>query len=108
MEAIYIGYLAASVYVCLPFIYWITAPDWWRSQTGRAMMMLLSSTAATLGLIATSSILGAYPGREAVRWVMYSAVLVSGVRIAILFFHLKFGTDWDQRERKSEREPSNR
>lgn len=91
MKAIYLGYVAASVYACLPLIYWATAFDWHRSSTGRALMMLLASTAAAFLMIATSGIFGAYPGREAVRYIVYGSVLVAGVRIAVLIFQLKFG-----------------
>ena len=51
MRAIYIGYLAASVCICLPLIYHITAPDWHRSEAGRALMTLLASLAALFILI---------------------------------------------------------
>jgi hypothetical protein len=94
VKAIYIGYLAASVYACLPFIYWITAPDWYRSQTGRAMFGLLSSTAATFLLLATTSMFGEYPARELVRYAVYGSVLVFGVRLAVLFFQLRLRADW--------------
>lgn len=93
MEALYIGYVAASVYVCLPFIYWVTAPDWYKTRTGRALMTLLGSSAAAFLIIATSGIFGAYPYREVVRYVIYSSVLVAGVRLAVLFMQLRFGNN---------------
>lgn len=102
MKAIYIGYLAASVWVCLPFIYWITAPDVFKSREGRALMMLLGSTAAVFFLIATSSFFGSYEWRELVRLIIYGSVLVSGVRLAILFFQLRFTAGW---AKKKERKP---
>lgn len=91
MKAIYLGYIAASVYACLPFIYWATALDWHKSSTGRALMMLFSSTAAAFLMIATSGLFGAYPGREVVRYIVYGAVLVAGLRLAVLLFQLKLG-----------------
>jgi hypothetical protein len=94
MKAIYIGYLAASVCISLPFIYWITAPDWWKSRAGRALMMLLGSLAALLLLLLTAGIFGDYPAREFVRYAVYGGVLVAGVRLAVLFFQLRFGADW--------------
>ncbi|RAX50849.1 hypothetical protein DQ353_00150 [Arthrobacter sp. AQ5-05] len=95
MKAIYLGYIAASVYACLPFINWAVNPDWHKSSTGRAMMMLLASTAAAFLMIATSGMFGAYPGREVVRYIVYGAVLVAGVRLAVLFFQLKIGPHGD-------------
>lgn len=89
MKAIYIGYIAASVYACLPFIYWATAFDWYKSSTGRALMMLFASTAATFAMIATSGLFGAYPGRELVRYIVYGALLLAGLRLAVLLFQLK-------------------
>lgn len=94
MNAIAIGYLAASVCICLPFIYWITAPDWWRSRAGRALMMLLGSLAALFVLLLTSRLFPDPTVRETLRYIIYSSVLVAGVRLAILFFQLRFGADW--------------
>ena len=95
MNAVYIGYVAASVCICLPAIYWITAPEWWRSRAGRALMMLLSSLASLLLLLLTSRLLAGFPDfREALRYAVYTYVLVAGVRLAILFFQLRFGADW--------------
>lgn len=97
MNAVFIGYMAASVCICLPFIYWITAPDWWRSRAGRALMMLLGSLAALFLLLMASALLREYEtAREVLRYVVFSSVLVAGVRLAILFFQLRFGADWAQ------------
>ena len=93
MKAVYLGYIAASVYVCLPLIYLITAPDWHKTRTGRAMMMMLGSLAALFVLLLTAGIFGDYELRELVRYVIYGSVLVAGVRIAFLFFQLRFGKD---------------
>lgn len=95
MNAIYIGYVAASVCICLPFIYWITAPDWWKSRAGRALMMLLGSLAALFLLLMASALFRENVVlREMLRYVVFTAVLVAGVRLAILFFQLRFGADW--------------
>lgn len=95
MNAVVIGYMAASVCICLPFIYWITAPDWWRSRAGRALMMLLGSLAALFTLLLSSALLRDYETlREILRWIVFSGVLLAGVRLAILFFQLRFGADW--------------
>lgn len=95
MEALYIGYVAASVYACLPLIYWVTAPDWHKTMAGRSLMMLLASTAVTFLLLASSGLFGAYPYRELVRYIVYSSVLIAGVRLAILFMQLRFGSNRD-------------
>jgi hypothetical protein len=95
VKAIYLGYIAAAVYACLPFVNWIVNPDWHKSSTGRAIMMLLASTAAAFFMIATSGIFGAYPGREAVRYVVYGGLLVAGLRLAVLFVQLKIGPHKD-------------
>lgn len=95
MNAVLIGYIAASVCICLPLIYWITAPDWWRSRAGRSLFMLLSSQGSLLLLLLASGLLReATVFREILRYVVYSYVLVAGVRLAILFFQLRFGADW--------------
>jgi hypothetical protein len=94
MKAVYIGYLAACVCICLPPIYWVTAPDWWKSRAGRALMMLLGSLASLFILLITTGIFGDYPLRELVRAIIYSAVLLAGVRLAVLFFQLRLGADW--------------
>lgn len=98
MKAIYIGYLAALVCICLPLIYHITAPDWHRSQAGRALMTLLGSLAALFILITTSNVFGDYAGREFVRVLIYGSVLAAGVRLAVLFFQLRLGADWNKRK----------
>ena len=93
MKAVYLGYLAASVYMCLWAIYWMTAPDWHKSRTGRAMMMMLGSLAVLFLQLLTSGILGDYALRELVRYLTYGSVLVAGVRVAFLFFQLRFSKD---------------
>jgi hypothetical protein len=99
MRAVFIGYIAASVCICLPVIYWITAPDWWKSRTGRALMMLLGSLAALFLLLLTSTFL---PGsaREVLRYVIFTSVLVGGFRLAVLFFQLRLGPGWARKDRK--------
>jgi hypothetical protein len=92
VNAIYIGYLAASVCIALPFIYWITALDWHKTRTGRAMMMMLSSLAALFTLLLTSRLVPDPVVRESLRYIIYSYVLVAGVRLAFLFFQLRM--DW--------------
>ena len=94
-----IGYIAGSFWVALPIIYWVTAPDWWRTRTGRALMMLLGSLASLFILIITSALFGATPLREIFRLVIYSAVLVAAVRLAILFFQLRINADWNSDKR---------
>lgn len=89
MKAIYIGYIAASVYACLPFIYWPTAFGWYKSSTGRALMIVFASTAATFAMITTSGLFGAYPGRELIRYFVYGALPLAGLRLAVLLFQLK-------------------
>ena len=95
VKPITVGYLAASVCISLPGIYWVTAPDWWRSRAGRALMMLLSSLGSLLLLLIASGLMReATDVREILRWLVYSYVLVAGVRLAVLFFQLRFGADW--------------
>lgn len=91
MEALYIGYAAAFVFMCLPGIYWLTAPDWSKTPLGRVFMMLLACLAAAFVLISTSGLFGAYPGREAVRYLLYSALLIAGSRLAYTLIQLRFG-----------------
>lgn len=99
LPGLYIGYVAGSFWVALPIIYWITAPDWWKTRTGRALMMLLASLASLFILIITSGLFGATPLREIFRLVIYSAVLVAAVRLAVLFFQLRIGADWNSQDR---------
>ncbi|YCK81416.1 hypothetical protein M1D89_20465 [Arthrobacter sp. D3-18] len=99
IPGLYIGYVAGSFWVALPIIYWVTAPDWWRTRTGRALMMLLGSLASLFILIITSGLFGASPLREILRLVIYSAVLVAAVRLAILFFQLRINADWNSDKR---------
>ena len=95
MKSVYIGYLAASICICLPFVYWATAPDWWRSRAGRALFMLLGSLSALfLILIVGALFRDNVELREGLRYLVYSGVLVAGLRLAILFFQLRFGADW--------------
>ena len=95
MKSVYLGYIAASICICLPFVYWATAPDWWRSRAGRALMMLLGSLSALfLILIAGALFRDNVELREALRYLVYSGVLVAGVRLSVLFFQLRLGADW--------------
>lgn len=89
MKSVYIGIIAAWAWVALPLLYWATAPDWWRSRTGRVLMLLLGSTAGLFTLLLTGQIFGEYPGREIVRGAIYTLVLVAAVRLAVLFFQLR-------------------
>lgn len=99
LSAIAIGYVAGSFFIALPFIYWITAPEWWKSQEGRAFMMMLGSLAALFLLIMTSSLFGAYAFRDLVRAIIYSVVAVAAVRLAVLFFQLRLKADWHSDKR---------
>lgn len=89
MRAIYIGYVAAWLWVLLPALYWATAPEWYRTRTGRALMWLLGSTAALFLLLLTGRTFGEYAGKEIVQGIIYSAVLGAGIRLAVLFFQLR-------------------
>lgn len=99
MKAAYIGYLAASVCIALPFIYWATALDWHKTRTGRAMMMMLSSLAALFTILLTSFLFPDPNFREALRYLVYSYVLVAGVRLAFLFFQLRM--EWAKGQDKA-------
>jgi hypothetical protein len=98
VKAVYIGYLAASVCIALPFIYWATALDWHKTRTGRAMMMMLSSLAALFTILLTSFLVPDPTFREALRYLVYSYVLVAGVRLAFLFFQLRM--EWAKGQAK--------
>lgn len=84
-----IGYLAAWVWVVLPALYWYTAPEWWRSRTGRALMWLLGSTAALFFLLLTGRAFGEYPGKPLVQAFVFALTLGAGIRLAVLFFQLR-------------------
>lgn len=92
MEALYVGYAAGAVYFALPFLYWWTAPDWWKTSAGQALMMLMASSALAFVMILATGIFGAYPYREVVRYVIYGAVLIAGIRLSALFLQLRFGS----------------
>lgn len=89
MNANYIGYAAAIIWITLPVVYLTTAPDWRKSRTGRALMWLLGSTAALFVLLITGGIFGDYPFKEWVRGGVFAAVLYAGVRLATLFVQLR-------------------
>jgi len=89
MNANYIGYAAAIIWIALPVVYLTTAPDWRRSRTGRALMWLLGSTAALFVLLITGGIFGDYPFKEWVRGSVFAAVLYAGLRLATLFVQLR-------------------
>ena len=97
--SIAIGYVAGSFFIALPFIYWITAPEWWKSREGRAFMMMLGSLASLFLLIMTSSLFGAYAFRDLVRTLIYTANAVGAVRLAVLFFQLRLTADWHHDKR---------
>lgn len=86
---IVIGYIAAWVWVALPFLYWYTAPEFWRTRTGRSMMWLLASTSGLFFLLLTGRAFGEYPGREVVQAAVYSLTLGAGLRVGVLFFQLR-------------------
>jgi hypothetical protein len=89
MSANYIGYAAAIIWITLPFVYMATAPDWWKSPTGRALMWLLGSTAALFVLLLTGGLFGNYPFKEWVRGGVFAAVLFAGIRLSVLFVQLR-------------------
>ena len=99
LSAIAIGYVAGSFFIALPFIYWITAPEWWKSREGRAFMMMLGSLASVFLLIMTSSLFGAYELRDLVRTFIYTVAAVGAVRLAVLFFQLRLKADWHKGKR---------
>lgn len=84
-----IGIVAAIVWVTLPAVYWVTAPDWHLTKTGRALMYLLSSTAALFALLLTSRLFGDYAIKPFVHAGVYTAVLLAGIRLAVLFVELR-------------------
>jgi hypothetical protein len=98
LPAIAIGYVAGSFFIAMPFIYWMTAPGWWQSRTGRAVMMQHGALAAVFLLIMTSSLFGAYSFRELVRALIYTAAALAAVRLAVLLFQLRLGADWHNRK----------
>lgn len=49
----------------------------WRSDLGRAFFTFMLCFAAVMGMIATSKLLGEYPGREALRALVYTGVTVT-------------------------------
>lgn len=102
MMAIYIGYAAAVIWITLPVVYMVTAPDWRKSRTGRALMWLLGSTAALFVLLLTSRIFGAYALKEWVHATIYAAVLYAGVRLSVLFVHLRIEVERSVRDNQEE------
>lgn len=102
MSAVYIGYVAAMVWVTIPLVYRITAPDWRRTRVGRAFMYLTGSTALLFVLLLTGGLFGEYPGREIVRAVVYATVLVAGVHLIGLFIRLRVEGDRRLREELAE------
>lgn len=83
------GYAAAVIWIALPVVYRATAPDWKRSRTGRALMWLLSSTAALFVLLLTSRLFGDYALKEWVHGTIYALVLFAGLRLSVLFVQLR-------------------
>lgn len=101
MRAIYFGYAAAVIWCTLPIVYWVTAPDWRKSSTGRALMWLLGSTAGLFILLLTSRIFGDYWFKEWVHGGVYAAVLYAGIRLSVLFVNLRIEVERRiRRERK--------
>jgi hypothetical protein len=89
VNANYIGYAAAIIWITLPVVYMATAPGWRKSMEGRALMWLLGSTAGLFLLLLTGGLFGNYPGREWVRAGVFAAVLYAGIRLAVLFVRLR-------------------
>jgi hypothetical protein len=98
MNANYIGYAAAIIWITLPVVYLTTAPDWRKSRTGRALMWLLGSTAGLFLLLLTGGLFGDYPGKEWVRAGVFAAVLYAGVRLSVLFVKLRIEVERRIRE----------
>jgi hypothetical protein len=98
MNANYIGYSAAIIWVTLPLVYMATAPDWRKSRTGRALMWLLGSTAALFVLLLTGGLFRDYPLKEWVRGGVFAAVLYAGIRLSVLFVHLRIEVERRIRE----------
>lgn len=93
MRAVYIGYVAAIVWVIIPLVYVATAPDWHRTRVGRAFMYLVGSTAALFLLLLTSGVFGNYAGKEWVHGAVYTAVLGAGIHLVGLFIRLRVEGD---------------
>jgi len=89
MNANYIGYAAAIIWITLPLVYMATAPGWRKSLEGRALMWLLGSTAGLFLLLLTGGIFGDYPFKEWVRGGVFAAVLYAGIRLSVLFVKLR-------------------
>lgn len=96
-----IGYAAGVVWVILPVVYAATAPDWRKTRTGRAFMWLLASTGALFLLLITGGIFGDYPGKDWVRGTVFALVLLAGIRLAVLFVHLRI--ELERRFREEDR-----
>lgn len=100
MNPIIIGYGAAVVWIILPIVYLATAPDWHKTRTGRALVWLLASTSLLFVLLLTSRIFGDYWFKGWVHGGIYTAVLYAGVRLSILFIHLRI--DLERRFRRED------
>jgi hypothetical protein len=100
MNANYVGYAAAVIWITLPVVYMVTAPDWRKSRTGRALMWLLGSTAGLFLLLITGGIFGDYPFKEWVRAAVFAAVLYAGIRLSVLFVHLRIEVERRIREER--------
>jgi len=92
--SLFIGYFAGSLWVCLPIIYWICHPDWYKTPTGRAMMNLFFSLALVFLLVITGGLFGQSEFRNVLRIVVYGWVAGAAVRTAVLLIQLRLGADW--------------
>lgn len=99
-KPIFFGYAAAVIWCTLPVVYWVTAPDWRKSRTGKALMLLLASTAGLFILLLTSRIFGDYWFKHYVHGTVYALVLYSGIRLSVLFVHLRIEVERRLREER--------
>lgn len=84
-----VGVVAAIVWILLPVVYLVTAPDWHRTKVGRALMYLLGSTSAMFVVLLTSRMFGDYAGKPFVHAGVYLLVMMAGLRLAVLFIELR-------------------
>lgn len=54
---------------------------WWRTWAGRILFAVLAGFATVLVVVATSFLLGDYPGREYVRHFIYLSILIISIAV---------------------------
>lgn len=101
---LWLALIAAVLWLVYVGLYVVLARPW-RSRAGRVLLTTALTSAAVLALIGTTNVLGAYPGRDAARTLVYGGACLGALSMTALLLRVQLhdrrrGGHYDGPERR--------